>query len=98
MVEEFGTDEDIPLKLEVLDKFAVGEPWGLRPLLCGLTVSAFVELTFDLEGMAMFLRVGVDGLDGMVRFMGDVGCAGFTLEGDGRALRMASYSGGMGTL
>jgi len=98
MVEEFGTDEDIPLELGVLDKLAVGEPWGLRPLLCGATASAFVELTFDLEGMAMFLRVGVDGLDDMVRFVGDMGCAGFILEGDGRALSMASYSWGMGTL
>jgi len=98
MVEEFGTDEDIPLELEVLDRFAVGEPWGLRPLLCGVMASAFVELTLDLEGMALFLRVGVDGLDGMVRFVGDVGCAAFILEGDGRALRMASYSRGMGTL
>lgn len=97
MVEEFGTEDDMAFELEVLDKFTVGEPCGLRPLLCGVMVSAFVQVAFGLEGMALlFLRPGVDGLDGAVRLVGD--WAPFSLEGDGSALRIASYSGGMGTL
>jgi hypothetical protein len=99
MVEEFGTEDDMAFELEVLDKFTVGEPCGLRPLLCGVMVSAFVQMAFDLEGVELlFLRPGVDGLDGVVRLVGDVDWAPFSLEGDGSALRIASYSGGMGTL
>lgn len=90
MEEEFGTEDDMAFELDVLDKFTVGEVCGLRPLVCGVTVSAFVQIGFDLEGV--FLLAGVDGLDGVVRD-GAIG-----LEGDGSALRIASYSGGMGTL
>jgi len=99
MVEEFGTEDDMAFELEVLDKFTVGEPCGLRPLLCGVMVSAFVQIAFDFEGVELiFLRPGVDGLDGVVRLVGDVDWAPFSLEGDGSAPRIASYSGGMGTL
>jgi hypothetical protein len=96
-VEEFGTEDDMAFELEVLDKFTVGEPCGLRPLLCGVMVSAFVQITFGLT-VLLFLRPGVDGLDGVVRLVGDVDWGLFSLVGDGSTLRIASYSGGMGTL
>jgi hypothetical protein len=43
MVEEVGTEDDMAFELDVLDKFTVEEPCRLRPLLCGVMVSAFVN-------------------------------------------------------
>jgi len=93
MEDEVGTEDDMAFELDVLDKFTVGEPCGLRPLVCGVTVSVFVQIGFDFEGVVLvFRRAGEDGLDGVVRD------GAISLEGDGSALRIASYSGGMGTL